>query len=157
MKQILHSCLPVECEQFYVQDGYSDDYPSWVREEENHRLLAVTGGMIAIGTKTESFVAVTLEIAEHEPENTDFDDWDQVNECSLNVRSGRIVLTSISDFTDQRGLDVSAGAYRARIYYGQLGMPFAEHYKIILWKAAPGLIVVLKWRPHCCEQAAQLH
>jgi hypothetical protein len=145
MKQILHSCLAAEFEQFYVQDGYSDDYPCWLREEETRRLLALTPGIIAVGTNTESFVAVTLEIAEQEPENNDFDDWDQVNECTLNVQSGRIVVTSISDFTDQRGLDVSAGVYRARIYYGQLGVPFAEHYKIVLWKAPPGPLEVLKW------------
>ena len=110
-------------------------------------MLSVTAGIIAVGTNTESPVVVILEIAENEPAKADFDNWDQVNECTLNVRSGRIVLCSICDFTDQRGLDVSAGVYRARIYYGQLGVPFAEHDRIILWKAPPAPLEVLKGRP----------
>ena len=49
------------------------------------------------------------------------DDWDQVNECSLNVATGCIVVAGTTNyFPDAARITVLPGWYRARICYGGL-------------------------------------
>ena len=97
-------------------------------------------------------VRVVVEIAEGAPDE-DLSDWDQVNECSLEAPSGRVVIAGCTDyFPDAARIELSPGSYRARIYYGKLNALSADdldgddHYRIILWSAALGAVKVIKQR-----------
>ena len=60
-------------------------------------------------------VPVDVEVLDAEPQDS-FDDWDQVNECSIDVKSGRIVIAGCTDyFPDAARIQVAPGMYRARI------------------------------------------
>ena len=80
-------------------------------------------------------------------------EWDQINECTLDVPSGRIVVAGCTDyFPDAQRVDVLPGFYRARVYYGKPntlsadGLDGDDHYKVVLWKAVAGPIKILKQR-----------
>jgi len=139
--------------QFYLQDesAVGDLSDSWT-QEATARMLAIAPGTIGIGTVRDLTVPVVVEISDSEPVE-DTSTWDQVNECTLDAQSGRIVIAGCTDyFPDAARIEVSPGSYRARLYYGNLdalsddGLDGDDHYKVTLWRAAPGPVKVLKQR-----------
>src|SRR5262249_42222222 len=113
-----HFDLFADYHQFYLQDETVDGdlSDSWTREATD-RLLVVTNGTIGIGTVRNMTVPVDIEVFDTEPKDS-FDDWDQVNECSIEVNSGHMVIAGCTDyFRDAARIKVAPGMYRARIYY----------------------------------------
>jgi len=140
--------------QFYLADenSNSDLSQGWTKEAVD-RLLAIAPGTIGVGTARNMVVPVVVEVTDDEPLNEDTSAWDQVNECTIEVRSERIVIAGCTDYVpDAAGIDLRPGTYRARIYYGKLRSLSAnelegeDHYRIVLWNAAPGPLMVIKQR-----------
>src|SRR5262249_16996797 len=89
-------------------------------KEAIENLFAVGYQMITIGTARNMTVPVTIEIHDDAPSD-DFDEWDHVNECSLEVPSGCIRIYGCTDASDTYPyMSVARGWYRIRIYYGNL-------------------------------------
>jgi hypothetical protein len=139
--------------QFYLQDENTggDLSESWTTEAVD-RLLAIAPQTIGVGTVRNMDVPVIVEIVDAAPD-VDTSDWDQVNECSIDIPSGRIVIAGCTDyFPDAARIELSPGPYRARIYYGKLtslsedGLVGDDHYKLILWSAAAAPTRVIKQR-----------
>jgi len=113
--------------QFYIQDEHAtgDLSESWTQDAVD-RLLAIAPGCVGVGTVRNMDVPVTVEIAEAAP-NEDLNQWDHVNECSIDVP-------------------------RVRICYGNLktisanGLEGSDHYRVFLWPAPPGPPTILKQR-----------
>lgn len=140
--------------QFYLQDERAPwpDLPNFWTPEAVNRLLAVAAGTIGVGTVRNMSVPVTIEIVENEPDN-DTSSWDQVNECSMEIQSGRIVVAGCTDyFPDAARINVSPGCYRVRLYYGSLkalsenGLEGDDHYKVVLWPGSPVDLRIIKQR-----------
>ena len=139
--------------QFYLQDeGVAGDLSDAWTNDAVTNLLAVAPGTIGVGTVRNMDVPVVVEILESERMET-FDDWDQVNECDIEIPSGTIVIAGCTDyFPEAARIQVEPGSYRARIFYGQLnslsedGLNGDDHYRVVLWKseAAKGIKVVKK-------------
>lgn len=117
------------------------------------RLLALTNGTIGVGTVRNMNVPVTVEIGDIAPEENDLSAWDQVNECSIDVSSGRLVVAGCTDyFPEAARIDLAGGTYRARIYYGNLdslrnnGLDGDDHYRIVLWSEPAAPLRVMKQR-----------
>src|SRR5450432_2054901 len=103
--------------QFYLQDEpvEGDLSESWPQEAVD-RLLAIAPGKIGVGTVRNMNVPVVIEIAEFAPDEN-LSQWDQVNECDLEVQSGRVVIAGCTDYyPDARRIELPPGPYRARIY-----------------------------------------
>jgi hypothetical protein len=140
--------------QFYLQDENADgDLSNSWTPEATERLLAVAPGTIGVGTARNMDVPVVVEIADTAPSD-DLLGWDQVNECSLDAPSGRIVIAGCTDyFPDAARIKLTPGSYRARVYYGGLNAPTAtglqgsDHYRIVFWKGDPAPPTVIKQRP----------
>ncbi len=124
--------------QFYLQDEQAEGDLSeiWTTHAVNN-LLALVPGTIGVGTVRNMTVPVTVEVVETAPTDN-LEDWDQVNECSIHVPTGRIVVFGCTDdFPDAARIVVVPGSYRARIYYGNLdtlregGLEGDDNYKII--------------------------
>ncbi|MCL1635487.1 hypothetical protein M2650_12730 [Luteimonas sp. SX5] len=101
--------------QFYLQDEPADGNlgDAWT-EEASNRLLAVTPGIVGVGTVRNMDVLVTIDILDGEP-RLDLARFDHVVECSLSIQSGRIVVAGCTDyFPDAARIDVTAGTYRVR-------------------------------------------
>jgi hypothetical protein len=140
--------------QFYLQDEKADSnlILDWTQESINN-LLALAPDILGIGTVRNMFVPVSIEILDAEPDDKDFLIWDHVNECSIDVQSGKIVVSGCTDyFPDAARISVTPGVYRVRIYYGKLdslsedGLDGEDYYKVILWLGERGDPVVLKRR-----------
>lgn len=137
--------------QFYIQDeGVEGDLGDSWTSEATARDLAVAPGTIGIGTVRNATVPVVVEIMDGKPDD-DMNSWDQVTECSIEVTSGRLVVAGCTDyFPDAARIYISSGSYRARIYSGSLnslsddGLNGHDHYRVALWCAAPGPMLVLK-------------
>jgi hypothetical protein len=137
--------------QFYVQDeGVEGDLSDSWTPEATARDLAVAPGTIGIGTARNATVPVVIEIMDGEPDD-DLNNWDQVTECSIEVSSGRLVIAGCTDyFPNAARIDIPSGCYRARIYSGNFnslsddGLNGDDHYRVVLWKAAPGPVLVVK-------------
>jgi hypothetical protein len=126
--------------QFYLQDEQADGdlSDSWT-EQAIKDSLALTLGTIGIGTASNMDVPVTVEVHNSEPEN-DFDEWDRIIECSIDVPSGKIVIAGCTDyFPDAARISIEPGVYQARIFYGELdslsedGCDGNDKYKVALW------------------------
>jgi hypothetical protein len=140
--------------QFYLQDesAEGDLSESWTQDAVD-RLLALTSGTIGVGTVRNTNVLVTVDIADIAPEEHDFSVWDQVNECSIDVPSGRLVIAGCTDyFPEAARIELPSGTYRARIYYENLnsltnnGLDGEDHYRIVLWSESTAPVRVLKQR-----------
>jgi hypothetical protein len=140
--------------QFYLQDedAEGDLSDSWTQEAVD-RLLALAPGTIGVGTVRNVNVRVVVEVHDQDPMRDDSNGWDQVNECSVEVPSGRIVIAGCTDYyPDAARIEVKQGWHRARVYYGDLnslsedGLEGRDHYKIVLWSAPPGPLTVIKSR-----------
>ena len=139
--------------QFYLQDEPADgDLSEAWTQEATDRLLAVSEGVVGIGTVRNVDVPVTLEILDSEPTH-DFVGFDHVVECSIAITSGRLVVAGCTDyFPDAERIDVPAGTYRVRASYANLnsispdGLDFCDRYMLQLWLSAPSETVVLKRR-----------
>ena len=93
-----HFDLFADYHQFYLQDEAVDGNlgDSWTPEATD-RLLAITDGTIGVGTVRNMTVPVDVEVVAGAPDDS-FDGWDQINECSIDVRSGRIVIAGCTDY-----------------------------------------------------------
>jgi hypothetical protein len=138
--------------QFYLQDeGTDDDLPpeAWTDEAiQNGAVL--TSGTIWVQTARNMRVPVIVEVHAAAPENN-FDGWDKVFECSLDVPSGKVVVAGCTDsLSDAARIEVVLGPYKARIYYGDLatlsedGLDGDDHYKVVLWPAPLAEAIRLK-------------
>jgi len=97
-------------------------------------------------------VPVEVQIADAAPSD-DQAAWDQINECSIHIQSGRLVVAGCTDyFPDAARIELPAGWYRARVYYAGLdtlsadGLDGADHYRIVLWPLPGAPATVLKNR-----------
>ena len=115
-------------------------------------LFAVTPGVIHIGTVRDMNVSVTVEIHDCEPEiNASL--WQQINECSVDIPSGSIVVMGTVDYppTAPR-IKVFPGTYQARLLYSGLdtlsfdGLDGDDKYEILLWLGSSIEPLVLKQR-----------
>jgi len=127
--------------QFYLQDEQADldlSLNIW-SEQAVEDLLAVTPDIIHIGTVRNMTVPVAVEVHDSEP-NEDFNLWEHITECSIEIPSGSLVVAGCSDyFPDAARIKIIPDTYRARIFYGALetlsedGLDGDDHYKVTLW------------------------
>ena len=139
--------------QFYLQDEPADgDLSEAWTQEATDRLLAISEGVVCIGTVRNVDVSVTLEILDGEP-TRDFGGFDHVVECSIAITSGRLVIAGCTDyFPDAKCIEVPPGTYRVRASYANLysispdGPDGDDRYLLQLWLSAPTETAVFKRR-----------
>jgi len=129
--------------QFYIQDEKADgDLSDKWTEVATQRFLAVTDGTIGIGTVRNMDVPVTVKIFDGKPrfEESLKGIVGRINECDLEVKSGKIVVAGCTDyFPDARRIELGNGIYRARIYYVNMdkisddGLSGEDCYEVHLW------------------------
>ena len=154
MVQAFHFDLFADYFQFYLQDQSADgDLGNSWTPDAVERLLAITQGAVGVGTVRNSIVPVDIEVADNEPEIDNSQDWHQINECSIDVPTGCIVVAGCTDyFPDAARIEVTPGTYRVRVYYGNLdsisedGLDGLDRYKVVLWAAPAATPAIIKQR-----------
>jgi hypothetical protein len=143
-----HNTLDVSYRQFYVEDINSDadtghiwDHP--LDDPLNGYALGTLPNTIAVGTRRwGGDIDVDIELLDQRP-TIDYNEWDHIAECSLDVPSGRIrTYGCLSDPDTTPTLDLPPGTYRVLIYYGGFdtvdendgaGLTGDDHYRVTLW------------------------
>jgi hypothetical protein len=102
-------------------------------------MLAACPGLIAVGTVRNMTVPVRIVIHREKPPLQP-EPWDRINECSISIESGKIVVMGCTDYyPDAARILVDPGVYRVRIHYGGLDtlseneLDGDDHYELILW------------------------
>jgi hypothetical protein len=108
--------------------------------ESSSRMMAVGPGIVCVGTVRNSEARVTIEIANSEPLTVPLDAWDQINECSLQMPVGRLVIHDdiLGETGSHESISVPPGCYRLRVYYGSLDAQHSalegdDYYLVVLW------------------------
>jgi hypothetical protein len=133
--------------QFYLEDTTIPHKTGnlWGPQAFANRLDELPG-LIAVSTgRWGGDVPLDLKVQSLPPEAEDWAAWDHVAEVSLEVRSGRLPLTSPESFgTEVDSFAIAPGQYRARVYYGDLDKVYGgadldgdDHYRIVLWLGPP--------------------
>ena len=137
--------------QFYIQDEPADGNLSeaWTPDAVE-RLLAIAPGVIGIGTVRNTNVPVTIDVLDEEPVK-EFDESDQVVECSISISSGIIVVAGCTDyFSDAARIRIQPGDYRVRANFSRLksvlqdGLTGGDRYHLQIWRAPIADVAVLK-------------
>lgn len=108
--------------QFYLQD---DDHSKENLEDcwdemAINRLLAIDRFVAGLGTVRNMNVPVRITFMP-DSLNIDFDKYDLVNRCGLEIETGRIVVAGCTDyFADALRIEVPIGYYEMQIGYGNL-------------------------------------
>lgn len=131
--------------QFEIRDesSESDFSDGWDEETIHTMLVATLPDAIGIGTARNATVPVEVVVDEQAPVD-DFSEYDRVNECSLEVTSGRIVVSGNEYYPEAKRIEVTPGTYRVRIYYKNLNTVTddaetegEDEYKVVLWPQTP--------------------
>jgi len=137
--------------QKYARLTAKDDF-TWT-EQSVADMLAAGRGKLGISTVRNFNVPVTVVIRTMEPQDS-FETWDHVAEASIEVPSGRIVVTEpTGSLPDALRIPVEPGTYRARIFYGlldkidEMGFEGEDHYRVVLWpRMATSPHVLKRWK-----------
>jgi hypothetical protein len=136
--------------QFSLEDENRefDELPYW-DDATIERMLIVQPGCVYVGTARNMTVPVEVEILDQAPP-LDIQQWDKVNECSLEIASGRLVVLGNDYYPEAPRIDVAPGLYHVRLLYAGLdtldesGLEGDDHYHVQLWptnKAMPVTVV----------------
>lgn len=140
--------------QFYLQDeAVDEDWGAFWTDETVERMLAVGDYSVGIATARNMNVPVVVSIHDRAPE-TDFDEWELVNECSFRVRSGEMMVIGCTEGSPQERarFSLAPGSYRLRVSYVGLdtlsddGLEGDDFYRLQLWPAPFGETRTLKER-----------
>lgn len=154
---LTHYTIDVNYHQFYVQDinanpvdfedvwAQSSSMPGYLVEGNiTVSLLGTTkGGILVCPARDGDDIDVEIEILDHRP-TPDFDAWDYVVECSIDIPSGRIQLEGLMSYREPAILDLPPGTYSALVFYGgfdtldEYELTGDDHYRLTLW---PGTFI----------------
>jgi len=123
---------------FIIQDeGATPDFSN-VTDEVIERMIDVEEGAVSVTTVRNMNVPVEIDLLAQPPsDNTT--DWDKINECSIAIPSGTLVILGNEFFPDAPRIEVTPGLYGVRVYYGNLDslspddLDGDDHYRILLW------------------------
>lgn len=123
---LARGCEILLCDRTAVVEPWHD----W-SEEERERLLVVAPGQLRMGTLRDGVVHVTVVLSRRPPDD-ELEDWDQVNDCGLELGSGHLLV-------GEAAFELAPGSYAARIACRGLATADAERergaerYLIQLW------------------------
>jgi hypothetical protein len=139
--------------QFYLADkdspGATDSDNFWTEEAFADK-LAVEERILGMCTGTYSYVKCEILFLAHRPDEISFEDYDQVVEASLEIKSGTLQLRDCPDSTVIAMFSLPVGFYRVRVKTINLesivdeDIEADDRYLLELWPAPPAPREVLK-------------
>ncbi|MBP6926059.1 MAG: hypothetical protein KBC22_03315 [Candidatus Pacebacteria bacterium] len=129
---------------FIVQDENANADFSNVTDLTIENMIDVQTDAINITTARDFTVPVSIEVLESAPTDTN-DDSDRINECSIHVPSGTLVVHGNEYFPDAPRITVTPGTYAVRVYYKGLhtivndGQNGDDSYHLVLWPTQESL------------------
>lgn len=142
--------------QFFIQDPASDtaalEVQSTYRTLEEQRVYS-DGGLAIVRVVSEfTRIPVTVEFDSSRPEAADFEKWDRIVECSIEVLSGEIAFAGCPDGPIHGKFGsfmASPGRYRLRVHFGGQDVSHddgetGDFYLVQIWPSSDAGFSVLK-------------
>jgi len=153
MDAIRQYAIFADYHQFYLWDHeQSPTPPIDYTDLDIDRRIKAAPFVVVIQPERNMEVRVTLEIRDAPPEDP-LSEWDHVAEASLALPSGRMEIHECTGGSVDI-VPIPPGTYRVRAYCGGFDtlsedrMDGDDHYRIVLWPAAPADVRVIKQYPH---------
>lgn len=151
----LNTNLSVGYSQIYVEEYCCDFHAhaeAW-NDEEMSSMLCVGKSFMIIGTVQRIQAPFSIEILRDKPP-LNLDEWNHVNECSIEVESGLLVSGDFDTEGEMIRIDLEKGIYQAFVCYAGLGvvsrdeLDGEESYHVLLWPASTHVPkrVLKQWR-----------
>lgn len=138
-----------EYRQFYIEDksdqgkGNTGLNEFWSEEAFNSR-LAMTDGIIGVGTESYGNIKGEIEILEKPNTNIEYEKYDHIVEGGLNIKSDELQILNCPDSNLELSMKIVSGKYKVRIYSSSLDSvkdndlasdTDDDYYRIELWKS----------------------
>lgn len=134
--------------QFYLWDkGMNPLAPEDYTKEDTERRIKTGPHVVVVQPESDGTVPVEIEIRDAEPPY-EAEKWDHIAEASLHLPTGQLQVHEctggpVAEF------QVAKGWYRARSFHAGLnsvydGSESGDCYRVVLWPAAEGGVVVFK-------------
>jgi hypothetical protein len=143
--------------QFYLCNknaAGSTDSPDFWTDQALADKLAIEKGILGVGTGTYSYVKCEISLLTGNPQQMNFEDYDQVVEGSIEVNSGILQVLDCPNSTVISEFSISPGPYRIRVKTVGIASIVDEDieaddaYLIDVWPASITPRQVLKRYPH---------
>jgi hypothetical protein len=142
------SSIDTDYFQFHLHDTLAECTlaDAWT-PEALERNLAVAPFIVAVGTHRNISVWLDVEKHDTEPEWRESQHWAQVLECSLDIPSGDLAVSSPTlPPVCYNHIALTPGCYRLRVHYGKQSRRGVHRYLIVLWHSPSAPITLLKER-----------
>lgn len=144
--------LMAERNQIHIADVDHPTGDGWVWTEEKGGMLTLGPGIVAFGTARDTETMVLIEIHAFDP-TVDLEGWNQVAECTLETRGGRVMVTGTGDLrADTFTVQAPSRTMRVRIFWSGLdqvldgALQGDDHYVVQMWPDEPrGAELLKEW------------
>ncbi|MBC7796048.1 MAG: hypothetical protein H7Z37_04150 [Pyrinomonadaceae bacterium] len=146
------SSIDADYHQFHLQDSKAANGSlgdAWTPEAQSCE-VAVAPLIVGVGTRRNTSVWLDLEIHDEKPESRLSKNWKRIVECSLELPSGKLIVTSPTlPETESHRVVLTSYCYRLRIHFGRLSERGTHRYKISMWQNAFLPIEIIKSSDDC--------
>ena len=145
-KRYRFSSIDADYYQFHLHDAEAESTlaEAWT-PEALARNVAVAPFIVGVGTKRNTSVWLDIEQHDIKPSWQVNRHWLHVVECSLDLPSGHLVVSSPTlEAESHKHIFLAPGCYRLRIHFGKQQNRGIHRYKVSLWQEKASSIVLLK-------------
>lgn len=132
--------LDTDYSQFYLVDGDRELSQSfWLDEEDFFLRIDSSNGVVVIRTERSGVLKVIVDVVDKKPDLENQDSYDHIVECSLEIKSGNLMIKDCPDFQTIKDIKLPSGYYRVRICSANLSTVDSDFsgddfYRLMLWK-----------------------
>ncbi len=143
--------------QFYIEDSRDKKgdsaSPNFWNEKAFKERLALTDGIIGVGTQSYGNIKGEIELLEKPNTNIDYSKYDHIVEGGINIQSGELQILDCPNSHLELSLKVTPGKYMVRVYSSNLASVKEadlandtdnDYYRIEMWPSKETELKVLK-------------
>jgi hypothetical protein len=138
----------VDYHQFHLQDSNAPKGSlgdAWT-DEAQARDVAVAPFIVGVGTERNASVWLDLEVHDTKPELKITKNLRRVVECSLDLPSGKLIITCPAEPGGHQVL-LTPSCYRLRVHFGKLSERGVHRYKVLMWQEASAPVSRIEVKP----------
>jgi hypothetical protein len=133
--------LNTDYAQFYLVDGNEAEISNslWTDEEDFNSRIEVSGGVMGIRTERSGKLKVIVEVFDKKPDFESPNEYDHIVECSIEIKSGHLMIKNCPDFELVKDIRLPVGLYRIRVSSANFSTVDSDYsgedyYRLSIWK-----------------------
>jgi hypothetical protein len=141
MQNNMEFWLNTDYAQFYLVDGNEAEIANslWLDEEDFNSRIEVSGGVMGIRTERSGKIKVIVEVFDKKPDFESPNEYDHIVECSIEIKSGHLMIKNCPDFELVKDIRLPVGLYRIRVSSANFSTVDSDYsgedfYRLSIWK-----------------------